>query len=170
MRQGRSALPLVCWLTDVLGIVEPPLQNLFGEAFLFLGNPKLSLTSLPLGLKESFGRLVTELGRSRATHQPKATKGRRRGPPCGKDGRASGAQPKDGPPAGIARKEPPKERSRGGQRRNGGAGPTQTAPATKAAEPPRGEGQQAALRRSQRKILRMIFVYVGCALAIEPAL
>jgi len=33
--------------------------------------------SVPFGLKERFGRLVTELGRSRPPHQPKATKVRR---------------------------------------------------------------------------------------------
>lgn len=61
-----------------------PHRNLLGEAFHFLCNPKLSLTSVPFGLKESFGGSVAELGRSRPQHRAKATIGRRRGPPCGK--------------------------------------------------------------------------------------
>jgi len=111
---------------------------------------------------------VTELGRSRPTHTAKATKGRRRGPPCGKDGRASVAQPKDGPPAGIGRKQPPKERTRGGHVFWPPREKKERPPGRTAAEPPCGEGQRAALLRSQKMmiirnnvIMRIVFEREG---------
>ena len=130
-----------------------PLQNLLGVAFRFLWHPKVSLMSSSLGLKETFGGVVTELGRSRPPHNAKATKGHGRGPPCGKARRRTPLGGRRPPAAGIGRTEPPKERRRRGHVVWPRRPKKERPPGRTAAEPLCGEGQRAALLRSQRKII-----------------
>jgi len=69
--------------------VKPPFQIFSGAAHHFLCNPKLSLTSLSLGLKERFGRVVTEVvTNQRQGHaQPEGTATERRRAPASSAGK-----------------------------------------------------------------------------------
>lgn len=93
---------------------KPPLQISWAKPFLFLWHPKVSLMSLFLGLKETFGGVVTELGRSRPPHNAKATRGRRQ--PTGERSRhkSNGASRGAASAARIGREQPPEERRRRG--------------------------------------------------------
>lgn len=93
---------------------KPPLQNLLGVAFLFLWHPKVSLMSSSLGLKETFGGVVTELGRSRPPHNAKATRGRRQ--PTGERSRhkSNGASRGAASAARIGREQAPEKRNQRG--------------------------------------------------------
>lgn len=122
---------------------KPPHQILLCVAFRFLCNPKLSLMSSSLGLKESVGRLVTELGRSRAPHQTEATIGRRRGPPCGK-ANAESRRP-ELPEKNRQKSGPAPDTPFGGggnQKRGRQAERPPSRPAAKASKPPCGAAKE----------------------------
>jgi len=106
---------------------QPPFQILLGAAFHFLCNPILSLMSSPLGLKESIGGSVTELGRSRPPHRAKATIGRGRDPRSGKAAPQGAQRPRAGSAASGAQRAQrasgrPRPELAGKNRQKSGAG------------------------------------------------